>query len=80
MADGPGPNWSVEQLKLRIGVQDLTTRLMRLELEIAEAKGRIENAKNNIKATRKAIAESEERLSVLVKEHGDLTEGVKVDG
>ena len=80
MADGPGQNWSVEQLKLRIGVQDLTTRLMRLELEIVEARGRIDNAKNNIKATQKAIAEGEERLSVLVKEHGDLSKGDKVDG
>lgn len=77
MADGPGPNWKVEQMKLMIGTQDLRTRLLRLSLEIAEAEGRIENSKNNIKATEKALAEGESRLKALIKEHGNLTEEPK---
>lgn len=76
MADGPGPNWKIEQMKLKVGMQDLNTRLLRLKLAIAESEGRIENDKNNIKATEKAIEEARKNFAALVKEHGDLTEGV----
>lgn len=75
MADVGGPNWKVEQLKLHIGIQDLTTRLIRSQLEITEAEHRIAISEDNIKATHKAIADGQKRLRELIKEHGDLVNG-----
>ena len=79
MAD-KGPNWMAEQLKLRISIDTLKVGLTRSQLEIAEAEGRVEAAKTNIKSTHKAIAEGQERLAKLIKDHGNLIEGVTENG
>ncbi len=74
MAD-KGPNFMAEQLKLKISIDTLSVGLIRAQLEIAEAEGRIAAAKTNIKSTHKAIGEGEERLQRLIKDHGNLIEG-----
>ena len=79
MADR-SPDWKAEQLKLKIGVENLKVGLFRSELEITEAEGRIRASKTNIKSLHEAIAEGKKKLDALVKTHGDLIEGVKDNG
>lgn len=79
MAD-KGPNWKAEQFKLKIAIENLKVGLIRAQLEIVEAEGRIAASETNIESTHKAITEGEQRLQGLVKDHGDLIEGVMDDG
>jgi len=75
MAD-KGPDWKAEELKLVIAVENLKVGLIRSQLEIVEAEGRIERSNTNIKSTHKAIADGEKRLEDMIKAHGNLIEGV----
>ena len=75
-----GPDWKAEQLKLKIGVENLRVGLIRAELEIVEAETRIEKSKINIESTHKSIAEGLGRLEDLIETHGNLIEGVMKNG
>ena len=75
MADKGGPDPKLLQLKLKMGISNLQTTVFRNEMEIVESEGRITNAKNNIKASSKAMDESTENLAKSIQEHGDLTNG-----
>ena len=79
MAD-VGPDWKAEQLKLKIGIENLKVGLIRAQLTIVEAEGNIRKASTNIESTHKAIGEGEKRLAALVETHGNLIEGVPEDG
>ena len=75
-----GPDWKAEQLKLKIGVENLRVGLIRSELEIVEAETRIKKSKVNIESTHKSIAEGLGRLEDLIKTHGNLIKGVMKNG
>ncbi len=81
MAD-KGPNWKAEQLKLKVGIENLKVNLIRADLEITEAEGRIEASNVNKESLRVAIAEGEKKLKDLIKDKGNLieAEGVTKNG
>lgn len=79
MAD-KGPNWKAEQLKLKIGIENLKVNLIRSQLDIIEAEGRIAASNKNMESTHAAIADGEKRLEELIDSHGNLIEGVINDG
>ncbi len=75
MADKGGPDQKLLQLKLKMGISNLRTTILRNEMEIAESEGRISTAKNNMKSSSKAMEETEENLAKSIQDHGDLTNG-----
>lgn len=79
MAD-KGPNWKAEQLKSVIAVDNLKVGITRSQLDIVEAEGRIITAETNIESLHKAITDGENRLRDLIKDHGNLIEGVIENG
>ena len=69
MADSM-PNYHVEQQRLKSQIASLNATVERQVLEVMEMEDRIERSKENIEASRVAIAEAEGRLVGLIETHG----------
>lgn len=71
MAD-VGPDYRVEQQRLRSQVAQLRANLERFRLDLIEFESRELQTQGNIEATEAAIIEHDGKLTSLIEAHGDL--------
>ena len=65
------PDWHVEQQRLRTHIAQLRHNIERFRLEIMEMDSRKGKARDNMKATQKAIGDDDKNLKALIAEHGE---------
>jgi hypothetical protein len=64
------PNYQLERQRLAVGIQEMTTSVMRADLRMAELDDEKVRLEENKIATRKTIADMKQQLSEMDKTHG----------